>query len=447
MVKKKKKNKKKKKKKSSTKKVKKTKIKVIGIGGGGSSIVSEIAPNIRKATFLAANTDEQALENVPKGVKTFSFGDKFTKGLGSGMNPDLARKAADENKEKIKKELEGQDLCIIVACLGGGTGSGAAPVFARISEELGNLTYAIFTLPFEFEGAKKMQIARNALESTKPHLNALSVIPNERIFQIIDKTTPLKEAFSMINNNLSNSLEGLIEMIYKTGLINIDFADLRKVLESRGNYSYLNSIEIKKDEKSTETLIKEAINNPLYPYGIEKAKGILINIVGGMGLALSEVNHISQSFSDLVNDEAKIIFGFWPKRKYKGKIKVSLLATGTTARLFTGEVTKPKSKKKKKKSKSKSKKKKKKSKSKSKKKKKKSKSKSKKKKKKSKSKSKKKKKNSKQKDEVKKNEPEEKKRIKKNALQVKKEKEEAEKRILEEEKQWEIPAFLRKNEG
>lgn len=478
----KKKSKKKKKSKSSSKKVKKTKIKVIGIGGGGSSIVSEIAPNIRKATFLAANTDKQALDNVPKGVKSFSFGDKFTKGLGAGMNPDLARKAADENKERIKKELQGQDLCVVVACLGGGTGSGAVPVFTRISEELGNLTYGIFTLPFEFEGAKKMQIARNSLESTKPHLNALSVIPNERIFKIIDKTTPLKEAFSMINDNLSNSLEGLIEMIYKTGLINIDFADLKKVLEARGNYSYLNSVEIKKDEKSTETLISEAINNPLYPYGIKKAKGILINIVGGMGLALSEVNHISQSFSDLVNDEAKIIFGFWPKRRYKGKIKVSLLATGTTAKLFSGEKTtskrkksktkKKKTKKKKKKKKTKKTKKSKKVKSKSKKKKEKEKkkssdSKSQKNKEKNKDKNKEKPKenssvkknkkdNSEKKDQSAKQDlstrsdnenNKEKKRVKKNALEVKKEKEEAENRILEEEKQWEVPAFLRKNEN
>jgi len=309
-------------------KSKKTKIRVIGIGGGGGNIISELAQRVKKATFLAANTDLKALREVSRKVKRFSFGENVTHGLGTGMNPELGELAAQNEKEKIKKILEGQDLCIIIACLGGGVGSGAAPIFAKISRSLGNLTYGIFTLPFKFEGEKKMEIAREALEKIKTKLNAISIIPNERIFQIVDRATPLKEALSAVNKKLADSLEGLIEIIYEPGLINIDFADLKTILEGRGRLAYLNTAEAPKGEGEPKEAIEGVLNSPLYPYGIRGAKGVLYNIAGEKELSLSEVSQISKTIHDLLNKEAKIIFGISQGKKYQNILKTTILATG-----------------------------------------------------------------------------------------------------------------------
>jgi len=277
--------------------IRQTKLRVIGIGGGGGSIVSEIVSKIKKADFVVANTDLRALRAVKK-VKRFQFGQSLTQGLGTGMNIEVGEIAAQNEKDKIKKLFEDQDLCIIIASLGGGTGSGSTPIFAKISKNLPCLTYGIFTLPFEFEGEKKMDIAKESLEKIRPYLNAFSVIPNERIFQIIDKNTPLKSALSAINERLANNLEGLIEMIYSAGLINIDFADLRTVLSGRGRLAYLNTIEIDRINKG-ET-VEKVISSPLYSYNIKGSRSILYNIAGGKALQLSEVSQIS-----------KLIYYFW----------------------------------------------------------------------------------------------------------------------------------------
>ena len=313
--------------------VHKTKIRVIGIGGGGNSIVSEIAQKLKKASFVGANTDVGALRKLSKKMIRFQFGQNLTKGLGTGMNAELGRTAAQEEVDKIKKLLEGQDLCIIVACLGGGTGSGAAPVFAKASKDLGNLTYGIFTLPFKFEGEKKMEIARESLKKLKPQLSAFSIIPNERIFQIIDKTTPLTQALSEINKKLSESLMGLLETIYSPGLINIDFADFKTILESQGKLAYLNTTEVSGSEQGINA-VRKVISNPLYPYTIKGAKGILFNISGEKDLGLADVSKISKSISDLAHSEAKIIFGISQSKKYRGKIKITLLAAGCGFRIF-----------------------------------------------------------------------------------------------------------------
>jgi len=247
--------------KTKTETIKKTKIRVIGIGGGAGNIVSEIASRIKGASFVVANTDLQALRSASRKAQRFQFGKELTQGLGTGMSVELGEMAAQNEKEKIKKILEDQDLLIIVACLGGGTASGAAPIFAKISKNLGNLTLGIFTLPFKFEGEKKMEIARASLEKIKPKLNALSVIPNERIFQIIDKKTPLKQALSAINKSLAESLEGLIETIYQPGLINIDFADLKTILEGQGRLAYLNTVKVQKKGDSVQEVIKKVLSN------------------------------------------------------------------------------------------------------------------------------------------------------------------------------------------
>jgi len=322
--------------------IKKTKIRVIGIGGGGGTIVSEIAAKMPKASFVVANTDSQALKSCSRKVIKFQFGKEITHGLGTGMSADLGEEAAQQEKDKIKKLLEGQDLCILVACLGGGAGSGAAPVFAKISKNLGNLTYGIFTLPFKFEGDKKMEIAKDSLGKVKNHLNALSIIPNERAFQVIDKSTPLKQALSIVNRILSDSLGGLIETIYEPGLINIDFADFKTVMEGRGRLAYLNSVELQRREGSTKDLVARVLNSPLYPYTIRGAKGVLFNISGEKDLSLSEVNQISRTIADLVKSEAKIIFGISQTPKNSQIIKTTVLATGCGVKIFPSKSRKPK---------------------------------------------------------------------------------------------------------
>ena len=445
--------------------IKKTTIRVIGIGGGGGSIVSEIASRIKKANFVVANTDLQALRVANRRASRFQFGQSLTQGLGTGMNPDLGEVAARNEKERIKELFQDQDLCILVACLGGGTSSGAAPIFAKISKNLGNITYGIFTLPFKFEGEKKMEIAKNSLERLKPKLNALTVIPNERIFQIIDKKVPLKGALSAINKNLAESLGGLIETIYLPGLINIDFADLKTILQGQGRLAFLNTVEVQ-DSSQGEEVVKKVISNPLYPYSIRGAKGVLFNVAGEKNLSLGEVNKISKSIYELINKEARVIFGIGQQKKLKNKIKITLVATGCGTRGF---LVKPKKRKLKKKpvqkklpspvpappKKTKKRKLRKKISAQRRKKKtkvvKKLKTKPK-----SKPRTKPKKIKVKVSKEPKKSEasqakveakitsspPEEK--VRKNALQIKKEAEEAEKELIEQEKVWETPAFLRR---
>jgi len=311
--------------------IRKTKIKIVGLGGGGSNIVAGIARRIKKASFCIVNTDYQALAQTGEGVATFQFGQKFTKGLGTGMDPALAEEAAREDREKIKKLLEGNDLVILVASLGGGAGSGAAPIFAQISKSLGNLTYGIFSMPFDFEGAKKDEIARTALERTRPYLSALTILPNERVFQVVPKTTPFTKTMSFINDNLSNNLEGLIEMIYEPGMINIDFADVRTILSGQGKLAFLNTTEFHKGENPDIESFDNAFASQLYPYSIDKARGLLINISGPKELRLSEVNKILTGVNKRIHKEAKIILGVSQADQTFDGVKVTVLATGCVA--------------------------------------------------------------------------------------------------------------------
>ena len=305
--------------------VKKIKIRVIGIGGGGGNIVSEIAQRIKNVSFFAANTDLKALNNLSRNVEKFQFGQNLTQGLGTGMNPEIGETAAKSERERIKKILRGQDFVILIASLGGGVGSGASSIFAKISQNLGNITYGIFTIPFSFEGEKKMEIAKDALRKLRRELNAFTILPNERIFQIIEREIPLKKALSTINKSLADSLQNLIEIISMPGLINIDFADLRTIFEGRGSLAYLSAIEIEKDKE--KEVIEKALNSPLYPYNIEGAKGVLFNILGPKDLSLAQVSQISKMIFERVDKEAKIIFGISRLKKISGT-NVTLLATG-----------------------------------------------------------------------------------------------------------------------
>lgn len=311
---------------SKEEKIKKIKIGVLGIGGGGGNIVAEISQRTKaKISFVVADTDFRALKDLPKGVEKFHFGQSLTKGLGTGINPSLAAEAAKREKEEIKKIFSDYDLVIVVATLGGGVGSGAAPAFAQISKSLGNLTYGIFTFPFFFEGKRKKEIAQKALWELKKELNAFSLLPNERIFQMVDKNTPLAKAFSAVNKSLAESIQNLTEIIFRPALMNIDFADLRTIFEGRGLLTYLNSVEVNKEEK--EKAIERIIHFPLYPYSIDGAKGVLINIAGANDLSLGKVNEISRAISERIDKEAKFILGISRIEKSQGT-RVTILATG-----------------------------------------------------------------------------------------------------------------------
>lgn len=307
--------------------VKKAKIRIIGVGGGGSNIVSELANKVGKISCVVANTDKQALKSFGRNVLPFHFGEDLTHGLGAGMNCELAEKAALLSKDKIEKLFKGYDFCIIVSTLGGGTGSGATPVFAKIAKKLNVLTLGIFTLPFTFEGEKKQQIARDALQKLRFYFNSLIIVPNDRIFQTIEKNTPLKEAFSFINDNLAKSLQGLIETIYFPGIINIDFADLKAVLQGKGKIAYLNTIELEGEKRVLE-MNQDVLSSPLYPYNLKGAKKILFNIIGNKELLLSDVSRISKIIFEQVFSDAKIIFGVSQNQEIKDKIKVCIFATG-----------------------------------------------------------------------------------------------------------------------
>ena len=306
--------------------VHKTRIRVIGIGGGGGSIVAEVAPLIQKVDFLVANTDIQAIKALGRKIKVFQFGQALTKGLGCGMDPKAGKDSAKDAEQKIANLFKGADLAILVSCLGGGTGSGAAPEFARIAKELGVLTFGIFTMPFKFEGAKRAQIAKASLERLRPHLNVFSVIPNENIFKIINKDTPILEAFSAINKRLSENLRGLVEMIHFPGIINIDFADLQTILDGKGKLAYLNSAANQGQNRSGEAT-KALLESPLSEYGINGAEKILFNITASKDLAMTEVELISRTIFDF-NRRARIIFGISQDNNYKNNLRITLLAVG-----------------------------------------------------------------------------------------------------------------------
>ncbi len=303
----------------------KAKIKVVGIGGGGGSIVSEIGKYLEKATFLIADTDIRALKKRT-GVKHLWFGEKLTHGLGTGVNVDLARQAAQEAKEKFKNIFEGQDIVIFIASLGGGLGSGATQVFVDAAKEFKGITLGIFTLPFKFEGKNKSKIALGALKSLKESLNISLVIPNEKIFKVINVNTPITDAFSMVNRNLIGFLESLIDLIYNPGIINIDFADLKSILKGQGNQVFLNTIE-ESGKNRAEKTCQNIFTNPLLQNSSFTAENILFNISGSESLSMFEVEKISSKISEL-NPRAKIIFGISKNPKLKARIKTTLLATG-----------------------------------------------------------------------------------------------------------------------
>jgi len=307
----------------------KAKIKVIGVGGGGGSIVSEIGRSLEKATFVIADTDIRALKKK-SGIKYFWFGEDLTHGLGTGVDVELGKKAAESAKEKISAFFKDQDIIIFVASLGGGLGSGATQVFAEAAREFGGITLGIFTMPFKFEGKNKHRVAQNALKFLRQSLNVSLVIPNEKIFKIIDESTPITNAFSTVNKSLIESLESLIDLIYNPGIINIDFADLRTILKGRGNSAFLNTVE-ESGKDRVEKTCEKVFKNPLLQNSGFKAEKILFDIAGSENLSMFEVEKISSHIASQ-NPKAKIIFGISKNPKLKNKIKTTILMTGGAAK-------------------------------------------------------------------------------------------------------------------
>jgi len=305
-----------------------TRIKVIGIGGGGSSIVNALVSKIKGIDFIVANTDTQALKMARRKAKRFSFGHSITHGLGTGMDPKLGEESAESDRDKIKRLLEGTDLCFLVSCLGGGTGGGASPVFVETAKDLGILTIGIFTLPFDFEGKARREIAEKSLKNLlKENIDAVAIILNQSIFQIINKETYFREALRMINRNIYESLQGVLEMVSLPGLINVDFADLKTILERQGELVYLQTKEAGGKDRAEE-VVKEILSNPLYDYTAEGATGFLFNITGGKNLNMQEVEQIGRKLTHSIGPRAEVIFGVRQEEKYKGKIKVTLVACG-----------------------------------------------------------------------------------------------------------------------
>lgn len=305
-----------------------TKIRVIGIGGGGGNIIAEIAPKVPRIEFWVANTDMQALKRIGKACRRFAFGQNFTQGLGCGGNAKIGTAAAKHAEEKISRLFQGVDFCILVSCLGGGTGSGAVSVFAELAKKANCLTLGVFTLPFRFEGEKRMQTAKLALAKTIPFLSASVIFPNEKIFQLLDKGAGFQSALSQVNTMLAQDLKNLMDVIYSPGLVNIDFADLRSVLEGEGRFAYLASAEVQDDASSrAESVVKALLSHPLNEYNPRGAERILLNIAADKELSIAEVQSISSMICAL-NPQAKMIFGVSHPPKAKKAIILTLLAVG-----------------------------------------------------------------------------------------------------------------------
>lgn len=302
------------------------KIKVVGVGGGGGNAVNSmiIEGGIEGVEFVAVNTDSQALLHNKADIKV-QIGDQLTKGLGSGGNPDVGRQAAEESKEKLKDELGNADMIFITCGEGGGTGTGASPIVAEIARESGALTVAVVTKPFDFEGAPRKSSAREGIDILKDNVDTLIIIPNQRVLQVIDKKTTILEAFKKIDSVLHQGVKGIAELITLPGLINVDFADVRTIMKNAGNA--IMGMGIGSGDKRAIAAIRQAISSPLLDTSIEGAKGILLNIVGGEDLTMSEIDEAATMISKAVDPDANIIFGAAIDEKLMDQIKITVIAT------------------------------------------------------------------------------------------------------------------------
>ncbi len=303
-------------------------IKVLGIGGSGSNIVNRIyRQKIKGIEFFALNTDLQALRKI-NGPKKIQIGKNICHGLGTGMNPDLGRQAAEESKSEIEEILKGADLVFITGGFGGGTCSGAAPVVAEISKNLGILTIAVITTPFSFEGKIRKEITETALDEIKNKVDSLIVISNDRLLSLVNKETSLIDSFSLSDNILKNAILGISDLIISPGLINVDFADIKTIMENSGQA--LIGIGHGSGEERAVLAAKEALENPLLSLSLTGAKNILFSIKGGKDLTLYEVNEAAKIITSNANEEAKIIFGAIIDENLKDEVEIVVIVSGLT---------------------------------------------------------------------------------------------------------------------
>ena len=305
-------------------------IKVVGVGGAGNNAVNNMVEHaLGQVEFLAVNTDKQALL-ISKASTKLQIGEKITKGLGAGADPSVGEKAAEENREEIAAAISGADMVFVAAGMGGGTGTGAAPVVASIAKELGILTVGVVTKPFAFEGTKRANIARLGVDNLKQYVDALIVIPNDKLFSVIDKNTTFEDSFSMADDVLRQGVQGISDVIVVPGKVNCDFADVKTILKNTG-FAHMGTGFANGENKADEAA-RSAISSPLLESSIEGARGILVNITGGPGMTLFEINQAASIIQDHVDPDATFIFGAVIDEAMKEQIKVTVIATGFETR-------------------------------------------------------------------------------------------------------------------
>lgn len=302
------------------------KILVIGVGGGGNNAVNRmIGAGIKSAQFIAVNTDRQALM-MSLASQQIQIGEKLTRGLGAGANPEIGRKAAEESKAAIAEKLKGADLVFITAGMGGGTGTGAAPVIASIAKEMGILTIAVVTKPFEFEGKRRMEHAEMGIADLAKSVDTLVVIPNDRLLKVVPKGTPMVDAFKYADDVLRQGIQGISDLIATPSLINLDFADVRTVMKNQGMAHM--GIGIGEGDNRNIDAVREAVASPLLETTIEGAKAVIINVTGGFDLTLDEVNEAVHLVKEVVDPTANTIFGATIDEDFNNRICVTIIATG-----------------------------------------------------------------------------------------------------------------------
>lgn len=301
-------------------------IKVIGVGGGGNNAVNRmITAGLKGVDFVAINTDAQAI-NLSRAGQKVQIGLKLTKGLGAGANPEVGSKAAEESREELINALKGADMVFVTAGMGGGTGTGAAPIVAEIAKELGALTVGVVTRPFTFEGRKRAMQAEKGIAELKSKVDTLITIPNDRLLQVVDKHTTIHEAFRIADDVLRQGVQGISDLIAVPGLINLDFADVKTIMRNTG--SALMGIGTATGENRAADAARKAISSPLLETSIEGAQGVLLNITGGQNLTLFEVNEASEIIAEAADPEANIIFGAVIDESLKEEVRVTVIATG-----------------------------------------------------------------------------------------------------------------------
>lgn len=301
-------------------------IKVIGVGGGGNNAVNRMIDHgVEGVEFIAVNTDAQAL-NLSKAEIKLQIGEKLTRGLGAGANPEVGKKAAEESREQIEEVLQGADMIFVTAGKGGGTGTGAAPVIAQIAKDVGALTVGVVTRPFSFEGIRRQNQAKVGIEALKEAVDTLIVIPNDRLLEIVDKDTPMLEAFREADNVLRQGVQGISDLIAKPGLINVDFADVKTIMYDKG--SALMGIGVATGENRAVEAAKKAISSPLLETSIDGAQGVLMNISGGPSLSLFEVQEAADLVTSAADEQVNVIFGNVINENLKDEVVVTVIATG-----------------------------------------------------------------------------------------------------------------------